>query len=203
MQVMIAKEKLVKLYISKGKSMQEIATMFGCSVNKIQYWMVKHNISTRSIAEAVYLKNNPDGDPFQFQEPRTLNTAKLFGLGLGLYWGEGTKANKCSVRLGNTDHGLLAVFIRFLEEIFCVDRRDLKFGLQIFSDMAEKESLDFWTKTLRIKKSQFYRVTITPYRSIGTYRQKTRYGVVTVYYHNKKLRDNLVELIELGRMSTL
>lgn len=200
---MIVKEKLEKLYVGKGKSMQEIATVLGCSVNKIQYWMVKHGILSRSISDAVYLKNNPNGDPFQFQKPKTLTAAKLFGFGLGLYWGEGTKANKHSVRLGNTDPSLLAVFIKFLEEIFSIDRRDLKFGLQIFSDMTEKETLDFWTKTLTIKKSQFYKTTITPYRSIGTYRQKTKYGVVTVYYHNKKLRDRLVGLLELERISTL
>jgi hypothetical protein len=199
---MITKEKLEQLYIKKGRSMQEIATVFSCSVNKIQYWIRKHGIKTRSISDAVYLKNNPNGDPFQFRKPQTLADAKLFGFGLGLYWGEGTKANKHSVRLGNTDPDLIAVFIKFLEEIFCVRRSDMKFGLQIFSDMTEEETLDFWTKTLTIKKSQFYKTTITPYRSIGTYRQKTKYGVVTVYYHNKKLRDKLVGLLESERSST-
>ena len=66
--------------------------------------------------------------------------------------------------------------------------------------MAEKETLDFWTKTLTIEKSQFYKTVITPYRSLGTYRKKTKYGVLTVYFHNRKLRDVLVGLL---RMSTL
>lgn len=195
---MITKEKLEQLYLNKRKSMQEIATMLDCSVNKIQYWIIKHSIQTRSISDAVYLKNNPNGDPFLFKKPDSIEKALLFGVGIGLYWGEGTKANKTSVRLGNTDPALLKVFIVFLEKIFGLKRRQLKFGLQIFSDMSEEEGLDFWSKTLRIKKSQFYKTTITPYRSIGTYRQKTRHGVLTVYFHNRKLRDVLVELLQVN-----
>ena len=101
---------------------------------------------------------------------------------------------------GNTDLALIDTFILFLETIFSLKRSQLKFGLQIFSDMAEKETLDFWTKTLTIEKSQFYKTVITPYRSLGTYRKKTKYGVLTVYFHNRKLRDVLVGLL---RMSTL
>lgn len=199
-EVMIAKIKLEQLYLKKGKSMQEIATLFGCSVNKIQYWIVKHGIPTRSISDAVYLKNNPNGDPFLLKKPDSLEKAFLFGLGIGLYWGEGTKASKVSVRLGNTDPALLSAFVLFLEEVFSLKRSQLKFGLQIFSDMSAEDGLDFWSKTLRIEKSQFYKTTITPYRSIGTYRQKTKYGVLTVYFHNRKLRDILVELLRVNAL---
>lgn len=197
---MIAKVKLEQLYLKKGKSMQEIATMLGCSVNKVQYWLNKNAIPIRSISDAVYLKNNPNGDPFLLKKPDSLETAFLFGLGVGLYWGEGTKANKASVRLGNTDPALLSAFILFLEEVFSLKRSQLKFGLQIFSDMSAEDGLDFWSKTLRIKKSQFYKTIITPYRSIGTYRQKTKYGVLTVYFHNRKLRDVLVELLRVNAL---
>lgn len=200
MVMMIRKEKLEQLYIGKGKSMQEIATMFGCSVNKIQYWLKKYGIPRRSISDAVYLKNNPNGDPFLFKKPDSFQKAALFGLGIGLYWGEGTKANKNSVRLGNTDPALVEAFIMFLEVIFCLKRSQLKFGLQIFSDMTEDETLDFWIKTLTIERSQFYKTTITPYRSIGTYRQKTKYGVLTIYFHNRKLRDVLVGLLRISSL---
>ncbi len=193
---MIPKKKLEQLYSNEGKSMQEIADLLCCSVSGIQYWIKKYQIKTRSISDAVYLKNNPNGDPFLFKKPGSFEKAVLFGLGIGLYWGEGTKANKTSVRLGNTDPALIETFIVFLEKIFGLKRSQLKFGLQIFSDMSEAQGLDFWSKTLTIEKSQFYKVTITPYRSLGTYRNKTKYGVVTVYFHNRKLRDILVKLLK-------
>lgn len=176
--------------------MKEISKKLGCSENKVCYWLEKYGIARRSISEAVYLKNNPDGDPFVFRMPKTAKGLMLYGAGLGLYWGEGTKANNHSVRLSNTDPELILVFIRFLEEIFAVKRKDMHFSLQIFSDMTEQETLDFWMRSLNVSKSQFYKTTITPYRSIGNYRKKTKYGVIIVYYNNKKLRDCLFGLLQ-------
>ncbi|MBI4138761.1 helix-turn-helix domain-containing protein [Candidatus Uhrbacteria bacterium] len=88
---MITKKKLELLYLQQGRSQQDIANAFGCSLNRVAYWVKKHGIRTRSISDAVYLKCNPDGDPFHFIGPQTLKEAKLFGIGLGLYWGKEQK----------------------------------------------------------------------------------------------------------------
>ena len=188
-------KSLRKLYMEEGKSIKEISKILNCSVHKISYWMLKYNINTRSISEAVYLKNNPNGDPFIFNKPKTINDSWLLGMGLGLYWGEGTKADKVSVRLGNTDPELVSTFIQFLVKIFGIHRKDLKFGLQLFNDVSVGEALDFWQKKLKIDKSQFYKTVVTKSRAKGTYRKKSKYGVLTVYYHNRKLRDLLVNML--------
>lgn len=172
--------------------MQEIAGLLHCSLHKVQYWMQVHQITRRSISDAIYLKNNPNGDPFCFHPPRTTKEAFLYGLGMGLYWGEGTKANLSEVRLGNTDPGIIEAFIDFLEQSFGIRKEDCRFGLQIFTDIDPEEALDFWSKKLRIKRSQFYRPVVTISGSIGNYRKKSKYGVLTVMYHNKRLRDLLV-----------
>src|SRR3989344_2914295 len=98
--------------------MQEIADFLNCSLHKVAYWMEKHQVKTRSRSDATYLKRNPNGDPFKFRQPKNLGEAWLFGLGIGLYWGEGTKANQGSVRLGNTDPELIKKFIQFLVTFF-------------------------------------------------------------------------------------
>ncbi|MDE2001384.1 MAG: hypothetical protein KGI60_02330 [Patescibacteria group bacterium] len=159
--------------------------------------MDKHQIPIRTQSEATYIKRNPDGDPFRLVMPRNSDEAKLFGLGLGLYWGEGTKANKNSIRLGNTDPGIIINFIRFLEKFFSIRKKDLKFGLQIFSDVNPQEALDFWIKRLKIKNSQLNKPIITKSRSLGTYRKKSKYGVMTVMFHNKKSRDALIKLLPM------
>lgn len=196
---MIHKEVLKKLYIEEGKSMKDIAEHLGCLQHKVAYWMSKHKLATRSIGDAVYLKNNPHGDPFSFHAPKTMEEAELYGFGLGLYWGEGTKADKGAARLGNTDCGLIEKFIEFLSVIFSVKRANLKFGLQLFNDVSEAEAMDFWRKKLRIKNSQFYKTVITQSRAGGTYRKKSKYGVLTVYFHNRKLRDLLVSKLPQER----
>jgi len=188
-------EVLRRLYIEDGKSSFEIAKVFNCSEHKINYWLLKYSIPKRSISEAIYNKNNPDGDPFKIKPIRTQNDAKLLGLGLGLYWGEGNKKNKNSIRLGNTDPAIIREFIRFLIRIFGIKKEKLRFGLQIFSDLFKEVTLNFWLKELKefgINKNQFFKVIITPSRSLGNYREKSKWGVMTVHFANTKLK-NLID----------
>lgn len=194
---MIDEYLLRDLYLQKGFSVKDIAIKLKCSVHKVTYWMLKAGIEPRSISEAIYLMNNRNGDPFKFASPETLEDAELLGFGLGLYWGEGTKADKVSVRLGNTDPELIRKFIEFLVKIFQVKKEDCHFGLQLFTDIEPARAMDFWLKKLKINKAQFYKPTISPSQSKGTYRRKSEYGVLTVYYHNKKLRDLIVSMLPM------
>lgn len=193
---MIENKLLTKLYIGERLSMKQIADTQGCSVNTVSYWMNKYGIGKRSISESAYTKWNPGGDPYDIYRPKTLAEAMLHGIGLGLYWGEGTKANKHSIRLGNTDPRLVRTFIKFLEQAYNINRSKLKFGLQVFSDMPAHEALMFWQKFLKADATQFMKVVVTPTRGAGTYRRKIQHGVLTVYFNNRKLRDILCGEIE-------
>jgi hypothetical protein len=189
-------EKLLKkLYLKNGLSMADIAALSDCSINKVHYWMNVHKIQRRSRSEATYIKRNPNGDPFKVQPVETIKDAWLQGLGIGLYWCEGNWANKWSVKLGNTDASLLTYFIIFMIKNFNIKKEDLSFNLQIFTDINPDEALEYWTQKLDVPLSQFYRPTVTISGSIGTYRKKSQYGVVTVMYHNIKLRDALIDML--------
>jgi len=191
-----AKEFLERAYVVQKQSVSVIAKRLGCSEHKVNYWIAKFRIPKRSISESVYLYYNPRGDPFDIVTPRTIEEATLFGLGIGLYWGEGNKSNKTAVRLGNTDPELIKKFIEFLVKICRVSKKKMRFGLQIFSDMSPSKALKFWQKELGVQKSQFQKVIVTPARSLGTYRHKTRHGVLTVHYNNRKLRDVVCQMVE-------
>ncbi|MFY9484154.1 MAG: hypothetical protein WAP74_00825 [Patescibacteria group bacterium] len=193
---MITKEVLQDFYLKQGKSMQQIAVLLNCSLHKVAYWMEKRQVKRRSISDAIYLLNNPDGDPFLFTQPTTLEEAQLLGLGIGLYWGEGAKTYKTTIRLGNSDPLLINTFIDFLVKIFRIERNHLRFGLQIFNDLDPEAVLNYWLKVLNVPRSQFHKkIVITPSRAKGTYRKKSEYGVLTVYFHNKKFRDLLFSLM--------
>lgn len=186
---------LEDLYLNKRLSAQEIAQRLECSANKINYWITKHGIQKRTISEAIYQRHNPNGDPFLVRPIKSRADAMLVGMGLGLYWGEGTKSNKHAVRLGNTDPALLNKFILFLTDICGVDKEQLRFGLQIFTDIDNEEALSYWIHELGVKRSQFYKTIVTISGSLGTYRKKSLYGVVTVHFNNKKLRDIIVGML--------
>ena len=192
---MLNEINLRNLYLDQRLSSVQIARSLGCSANKVNYWLKKYSIPKRAIGDAIYNKNHPNGDPFVIPVIDTLEKSYLYGIGIGLYWGEGTKANKYSIRLGNTDPELLKHFIRFLTDLYAVELSDIRFGLQIFTDIDPTEALGFWMKEFGVKENQFYKIHITKSGSIGTYKNKSKYGVVTVYYHNKRLRDILVNAL--------
>lgn len=193
------KKILEHRYLHDKKSVHDIAEEFHCSNGKINYWLEKHSIPKRSISEAIYTKHNPNGDPFSLKTLKTNRDLFLFGLGLGLYWGEGTKKSLGQVRLGNTDPYLIRSFILFLRKTYAIDDVRLHFGLQIFSDMDQSKEEKFWQNFLEVSPQKFFKTINTRSGSVGTYREKSKHGVLTVYFNNKKLRDILVGEIEKMR----
>lgn len=194
---MLAKQTLLKSYIKDQLSVPTIAKRMRCSEHKVNYWLHKYGIQKRSISEALYAAWNPDGDPFKRKPLKSMEDAKLYGMGVGLYWGEGTKRDKTSIRLGNSDPRLILKFLEFLRTIYSIDERKLRFGLQIFGDMNKDDVLSYWIRALGVPRKHFFpTIIVTPYRGVGNYRRKTRYGVITIHFSNRKLRDIICNAIE-------
>lgn len=199
---MISKEFLQKEYLDKKKSVSEIALAIRCSQSRVNYWLAKHTLQKRSLSESQYIKQNPKGNPFEFRPPRTDGEWFLYGLALGLYWGEGNKKSKTAVRLGNTDPDLLRYFLDFLVIMFQVDTSRLRFGLQIFTDVNPSTAKEYWCEKLSISPDSFQKIVVTPSTKKGTYTQKSEYGVLTIYFSNTKIRDIIVGAIEGLRLQT-
>jgi transcriptional regulator with XRE-family HTH domain len=136
--------------------------------------------------EEVYKKAAKDIGSFSERE--------IFLLGLFLYWGEGTKAQKYSVALTNTNPAMLKFFIQWLE-LLNVQRKDLKIKLHLYSDMDIAEGIEFWSKELNIMPSQFRKPYIknTNLKSI-TYKNGFGKGTCCVMFDNR----NLWEYIMMG-----
>ncbi len=199
---MITEKFLRSSYLDKKLSTAQIAKVAGCSESKINYWLNKYNIQKRSVSEAQYIKLNPKGDPFNFNEPVNQAQWFLYGLGLGLWWGEGNKATKSAVRLGNTDPDLLRYFLDFLFVIFQIDRSRLRFGLQIFTDIDPNVAKSYWCKKLNIPAEKFQKIIVTKSIRKGTYTKKSEYGVLTIYFSNTKTRDSIYDAVERLRKTT-
>jgi len=189
-------DDLEELYVFQKKSVAQIAAKFNCSQNKVSYHLNKCEIPKRTISEAMYEYKNPAGDPFSLLEPQTLEEGILFGLGLGLYWGEGTKRGNGGVRLSNSDPKLMRKFIEFLEKFFKIDKNRLKFSIQIPKDVSSKESIKYWSKELGIEKKYFYKPQIIQVRREGTYKYKKSYGTIILNFNNVKLKRIVCNMIE-------
>jgi hypothetical protein len=62
--------------------------------------------------------------------------------------------------------------------------------------MSPAQALQFWCRSLHVFPKQFSKIVVTPARGQGTYGRKIKHGVLTIYYHNRKLRDILCAEIE-------
>ncbi len=177
--------------------MMDIARKLKVSPHKISYWMSKYKIKRRPPSEALYRKYNPGGDPFKLQTPNSIPRAFLYGLGLGLYWGEGNKADKYSVRVGATDPEMILIFRKFLERICGVPKRKFKYSLMCFKDTDPLIAKNFWVKKLKLKPEQIGKVTSLKPLGKGKYKKTSKCGVCTLYVFNIKLKKWIMDQLEL------
>lgn len=173
---------------NEGRSLQEIATKLGHSVHKITYWMRKYGLPRRNRSDAAYIQQNPDGDPFKIKEARSYRDILLYGLGIGIYWGEGNKASKCAVRVGNTDLELLKLFKKFLLEICQVKEEKIGYSIICFNDSDPQIARNYWASQLNINPNKFGKITQIPTQGKGTYKKKSLYGVCSIEVGNIKLK---------------
>ena len=193
----ISLKRLKYLYINKRLSASEISKIFNCSENKINFWLNYYKIKKRNISEAIYVKRNPDGDPFHIKRRFNKRELELNGLGLGIYWGEGDKnPNNTSVRLSNSDPFLVAKFREFLRKIYGVKEEKIRYGLILFNDIKESEAIKFWENNLGIKREQLGKIAIIPPQGKGTYKKKSKYGVFLMSFSNKKLKEIILKDIQ-------
>jgi len=189
----LTEEKLKVLYLGDKKSVAEIAKIFKCSERGIDYWLKKYIIPKRTISEAAYVKWNPNGDPFKIKEKFNNKEIELRGIGLGIYWGEGDKSpNNTSVRVSNTDPFLIRKFRDFLRGIYNVKEEKIQYGLILFNDSKKSRAIKFWENHLEIKRNQLGKITIIPPQGKGKYRKKSEYGVITIIFTNKKLKEHIL-----------
>jgi hypothetical protein len=181
---------------SSGKSITEVAKSLSCSPNKIVYWMKKYNIKRRSHSDAAYIKQNPNGDPFKIKKKLTRDEMFLYGLGIGIYWGEGSKNPAIpSLRIANTDPDLIRAFLYFLKHIYCLNEKRFSYSIVCFNDIDPDDARSYWAKELGINPGKFGKITIIPKQGKGTYKRKSQYGVCTVQGNNSKLRRLVISII--------
>jgi hypothetical protein len=193
----------------KGMSYSQIKEKLGISKSTLSGWLFNMPLSEKRIREL------QADSPIRIERYRNTMKAKkearlrgvykkvskdignflkrdLFLAGLFLYWGEGTKRSNCSVVLTNTNPSMLKLFIKWLE-LFNVKRKDLKIKLHLYSDMNIKESLDFWSKELKIPLSQFRKPYIkkTSLKSI-TYKNGFGKGTCCVMFNNRDIWEYIM-----------
>lgn len=186
--------EVTKLYAS-GLSLNDISQQLGCSVHKVAYWLNKAKVTKRTPSQALYLKYNPNGDPFSIKDIKTTDDAFLYGLGIGIYWGEGNKADPYAAKVANTDPQIILSFIKFLTRVCGVKPEKIKYSLVCFNDHDPRKIATYWSKVLGVPNEKFGKIVRIPPQGKGTYRRKSEFGVCTVGIYNRNFKRWLLHTL--------
>lgn len=120
----------------------------------------------------------------------------LFSFGLGLYWGEGDKKSGNMVSVANTDPNLLNVIAKFYRKYLNLDENKLRIALFIYKDIDEKFAIKFWSRLLKVPKSQFIKTQVLESKAKLT-KTKSKYGICSLYFSNTEFHIKIMEWIRL------
>ena len=115
--------------------------------------------------------------------------------GLMLYLGEGDKSmNTGHLRIGNIDPYVLKIFIKFLIMLCDTNVEKIRFWLLCYPDHDIEKCLNWWSNSIGIKKSQFYKTQVIQ----GKHKEKKLlYGVGNITITSTFLKTKVLKWIEI------
>ena len=160
-------EKIQKIILNNAKKGREVALI----VNKIK--------------RRKYLKSITDRNEHLTKVFKNRNVEKI-ALAM-LYLGEGSKYQRGSLMLGNTNPFIISLYMYLLRSCYNIDESKFRCTLQCRADQNIKKLEKFWSYVTKIPLSQFYKARIDP-RTIGKPSKKLDYkGVCRIDYFSAEL----------------
>lgn len=111
----------------------------------------------------------------------TLSARDIFMLGIGLYFGEGSKAQE-EVRIVNSDPVVIKIMLRWFRDFCGVQSHHIRAAIHGYPDNDIDELMNFWSRKLDISREQFIKTSIdTRQNKSPQSKRKLPYGTVHVY----------------------
>lgn len=191
----------------QGKSYREITTQLGVAQSTLSNWFkgVDFSEAIRDELTKTAAKNNGQrlkelgrvrgialAVQYEQAEKEALKDMKLyrniplFTTALGLYWSEGDKTSKATIRVGNTNPALLQVFMAFLTSMCGVPREKIALALHIYPDLDAAKCQRYWSRQLGVK--HFHKTQVLPSRRTS---ERSPYGTCTIVVTNTYLKKKL------------
>lgn len=186
----------------QGKSIKEIAQRVGVSKSSVSLWcrdieltpqqvealdrkMLYGSYRGRIIAAQLKKQEKSARIAKMKEDGRsllaTMTPRDLFLLGLGLYWGEGTKSG--AVKFTNSNPVLIQLFMEWMKKTWGVSRKQLTFLVLINIKHRNRlsEVLKYWSRVLRVPKSQFINPVLIKAKTQKNYTNFPKYyGTIQV-----------------------
>ncbi len=105
----------------------------------------------------------------------------LFLIGLMLYWGEGGKKQRGSVRLSNSDPNMIRVMMKFFRTICKVPEDKFRIHLHIHMHLDYKKAEKYWSQVTNIPLNQFYKTYNAPNNGSQNKKDNLPNGTIQIY----------------------
>ncbi len=166
---------LVRIQRIKDKHLNRVRKL-ALMANRIKREKYLNNLQKRNKGMAELILNN--------------RKTSLLGLAI-LYLGEGSKTPKGSLMLGNSNPGIIRLFLYLLRKCYAIDEKKFRCTVQCRSDQNSEELQQYWLRITKIPINQFYQ-TRKDARTIGRITKKQDYhGVCRIDYFSADIYNEL------------
>jgi hypothetical protein len=207
----------------QGRTFAEIQSVLGITIPKgtLSYWckdiklskdqkqrisaLVSENIQTQRLKalavnrerRATYLDSIKSVNTYL---PDLLLNTDIAKITLAaLYLAEGSKTTKGALAFGNSDPGIIKLFLNLLRLVYNTDPKKYRCTVQCRADQNIPKLEQFWKEVTRIPEEQFYKAKVDP-RTIGKPSKKPEYkGVCRIDYFDANVYN---ELRIIGKLLT-
>ena len=112
-----------------------------------------------------------------------------------LYWCEGAKYPSTNfVAFSNSDIDLIKTFLKLFRIGFQPKENKLRVHLQLHTTHDKEKLISFWSKEIKIPKSQFYKSTIT--KPTKNMKRRNYKGTCTIRYYDIYLLLEIIGIYE-------
>ncbi len=118
----------------------------------------------------------------------------LFIAGLMLYWGEGDKLTRYSVKISNTDPALTRLYVFFLKHACGIPSHKIKAQVLIYPDLDDEVCKKYWADQTGLVLTQFTKSSTI----IGRHKtRRLKYGVCMVGVSSTYFKVKMLEWLRL------
>ena len=130
------------------------------------------------------------------KEIKNISQRDLQIIGLCLYLGEGSKAQRGAAKLANSDPAVIKIMMRYFREICHVPEKKFRAHIHTYSHLNVEEAESFWSKVSGIPRNQFYKTYSKPSIASKGKKDSTPYGTVDLTVCSTELYLQIMGQIE-------
>ncbi len=220
---MKVKEKQRSIYLrNKGYSIKEIARILKVSKGSVSVWV--RDVELSESQKYILRQKNSQIDLIERRrntrlknenskrqkiiscaklEIKNISVQELKILGTMLYWAEGGKTARGSVRFSNSDPEMIKTMMVFFRKICKVPESKFRGHIHMYDHANVKNAEKFWSNVTSIPKKQFFKTYAKNSKSSLGKRKTLLQGTFDIYVCDTKLFLTIQGWIEKIREVTL